>query len=327
MSANKVLILARPMRVRPDPCLERLKAAGFELVTPDIDRTLTEDELIAHLDGVFATIAGIEPYNDRVFAARPDLRLVARFGVGYDQVDLEAAKRHGVAVAMTFGTNHETVADYALALLLALGCHIVRHHTRVASGQWGGMLRPGVWGRTVGIVGLGRIGRVVAERCRGFKMEILGHDPLVDAATAEKLGIRLVELDELLAASDYVTLHAPAMPETHHMIDARTLGLMKPTAFLINTARGALIDEDALYDALTSGRLAGAGLDVFAAEPPVGSKLLALENVVLAPHAAGADIASEKLSSEACVDNVIAIAEGRDPGQGRLLNPEVLTRR
>jgi D-3-phosphoglycerate dehydrogenase / 2-oxoglutarate reductase len=324
MPATKVLVNVQQLKGRPNPYLLPLQAAGLQPVFHGHDRLLSEDELIAELDGVTATIAGGEPYTERVFQARPELRIVARFGVGYDQVDVPAASRHGVAVAMSFGANHETVADYAFALVMALGCELFQHHEKVRGGGWGCSFHPGVWGRTVGILGLGRIGRAFAERCQGFKMRLLAHDPLADAAWAKAHGVALVSKEELFKAADFVSVHTPLMPSTRNIVGAVELALMQPTAFIVNTARGGLIDEEALHDALVGRRIAGAGLDVFAAEPPVGSKLLALDNVVLAPHAAGMDCASERLMAEACVANILAIREGRIPEENRLLNPEVL---
>ncbi len=320
----KVLCNIQQVYGRPAGFLAPLREAGFEIVMNDKDRLLTEDELIERLQGTVATIAGGEFYTQRVFASAPELRVVARFGVGYDRVDVEAASRHGVAVAMAFGTNHESVADYAFALAIGLAVEVRSHHDRVASRGWGCSFHPGLWGRCMGIVGLGRIGKAMARRCRAFDMQLLAADPLADQAYAAANGIELVSLDDLLRRADFVSLHTPLAPETRHLIGRRELALMKPTAFLINTARGGLIDETALHEALTAGCLAGAGLDVFEAEPPEGSPLLDLDNVLFAPHAAGMDEAAERLMGERCVANILAILEGRDPGADYVLNPHVL---
>jgi D-3-phosphoglycerate dehydrogenase len=323
---SKVLCNIQQLSGRPAGFLAPLRAAGFEIVINDKERLLSEAELIERLPGAVATIAGGEPYTERVFAAAPELRVVARFGVGYDRVDVDAATRHGVAVAMAFGTNHESVADYAFALAICLAVDLLPHHARVAGRGWGCSFHPGLWGRCMGIVGLGRIGKAMARRCRAFDMDLLATDPVADRAFAAANGIELVALDELLRRADFVSLHTPLAPETRHLIGRRELALMKRSAFLINTARGGLIDEAALYEALTSGRLGGAGLDVFEAEPPAGSPLLDLPNVVLAPHAAGMDEAAERLMGERCVANILAIHRGQDPGPGYVLNPEVLMR-
>jgi D-3-phosphoglycerate dehydrogenase / 2-oxoglutarate reductase len=321
---RKVLCNIQQVFGRPAAFLAPLREAGFEIVMNDKDRLLTEDELIARLPGVVATIAGGEVYTKRVFAHAPDLRVVARFGVGYDRVDVAAATRHGVAVAMAFGTNHESVADYAFALTIGLAVELLPHHHRVAGAGWGCGFHPGLWGRCMGIVGLGRIGKAMARRCRAFDMQLLATDPVADRTFAADNSVQLVALDDLLRRADFVSLHTPLAPETRNLIGRRELALMKPTAFLINTARGGLIDETALHAALTSGRLAGAGLDVFEAEPPVGSPLLGLDNVLLAAHAAGMDEAAERLMGERCVASILAILRGQDPGAGYVLNPNVL---
>jgi len=164
----------------------------------------------------------------------------------------------------------------------------------------------------------------MARRCRGFEMRLLGYDIQVDPEQARAEGIELVPLERLLAEADFVSIHTPRTPETENLIDRERLALMKPEAYLVNTARGGLIDEDALYEALTSGRIAGAGLDVFALEPPAGSPLLRLPNVVLTPHCAGANTRSYTAMLERCAENILAIAQGRNPGDEYLLNPEVL---
>ena len=180
MTARKVLCNVQQLHGRPAGFLQPLRDAGFEVVMNDRGRLLTEQELIEALPGVYATVAGGEPYTERVFASAPELKVVARFGVGYDRVDVGAATRHGVAVAMAFGTNHESVADYAFALALALRLELLPHHRRVAEGGWGCGFHPGMWGRTAGLIGLGRIGRAMARRCQGFAMRVLAYDTAPD---------------------------------------------------------------------------------------------------------------------------------------------------
>ncbi len=312
---------------RAIPYVERLEREGFEVVPNPTGRWLTEDELVRILPGVFATIAGIEPYTGRVFEAARDLKIVARYGVGYDKVDVAAATRHGVAIALAVGTNHEAVADSTFTLMAAVMGNVLRHHLRVSRGEWRMDLHPGLWRATVGIVGLGRIGKAVARRCRGFEMRILAFDVAPDVAFVEAQGIQLVPLDTLLREADVVTLHAPLTPETENLMNRERLALMKPGAYLVNTARGGLVDEAALYVALTSGRLAGAGLDVFRQEPPTASPLLGLENVVLSPHSAGTNVTSEAAVANRCIDSILELAHGDGPDPQYLLNPEVLRAR
>lgn len=321
-NTRKILVLVHQLAERPAPYLDRLREAGFEIVHPGLGRRPTEQELIALLPGVFATIAGSEPYNERVFTAAPALRVIARFGVGYDQIDVDAATRHGVIVAMAFGANHESVADGAFTLLCACACNLPAKHNLVAGGGWGTGFHPGIWRRTVGIIGFGRIGKALARRCRhGFDMRVLAYDPAPDRMYAEAHGVELVALETLLATADFVSLHVPQSPQTDGFFNAVKLRLMQPHAFLINTARGSLIDEAALYEALHARRIAGAGLDVFRDEPPTGSPLLDLPNVVLTPHSTGMDETGEVAMANRCIEAILAVARGDFPGAEYVLNP------
>jgi D-3-phosphoglycerate dehydrogenase len=320
----KVLYAVPHLHEACAPVLERLRAFGCELVFNQTGRTLTEDELIGLLPGVFATIAGGEPYGERVFAAAPELRVVARMGVGYDKVDVAAATRHRVAIAMGFGTNHEAVADHAFALMAGLANRLSSYHQEVMAGRWGGHFQPGLWRTTVGIIGLGRIGRALARRCRGFDMRVLAYDAVPDAAYAQDHGIELVDLKTLFREADSVSVNAPLAPETEKIVNRAHLALMKPSAFLINTARGGLVDEAALYEALAAGRIAGAGLDVFEVEPlPADSPLRRLSNVLLTPHCAGGSLEAVVAMTDRCVDNILAVRDGRALGED-LLHPEAL---
>lgn len=321
---RKVLITVHHLGRRVSPYVRRLEEAGFEVSITPLDRAHTEEELIEELAGVFATMADGEPYTDRVFREAKDLKLVARFGVGYENIDVSAATRRGVIIAMAFGTNHESVADCAFGMMIALAKNLVTNHLRVKGGRWGFDLHHGLWRSTVGIVGLGRIGKAVARRCRAFEMRVLAYDVQPDAVFARDNGVTLVPLETLLREADFVTLHTPLAAETENLMNRERLALMKRTAFLINAARGALVDEEALYEALTSGMIAGAGLDVFRKEPPVGSPLLTLDNVVLSPHCADADPTTEVAMADRCIASILAVAQGKSPGREFVLNPEAV---
>ena len=325
MSGKKVLICAWQLDRRRGPWLRKLEEAGFDVEFNPLGRKYTRRELIERLPGTYAAMAGSEPYDDRTLSAAPELRIIARWGVGHDQVDVDAATRHGVAVAMAFGANHEAVADAAFALMAGLANDVLRYHRLVAGGGWGGRYHVGLHGKTVGIVGLGRIGRAFARRCRGFAMRILGRDPLLPDDAIRGFGVEPASLERLLREADFVSLHAPRAPETERLVDREALALMKPSAYLINTSRGGVVDEAALIEALAGGVIAGAGLDVFETEPPEGSPLLALDNVLLMPHSAGASADAVDAVSERCVDSILAIHRGRGPGEGLMLNPEVLS--
>ncbi len=326
MAADKKVLIAVPgLEGRAPEVIRQLERAGFALEYNREGRALREDELIGRLPGVFATVAASEPYNERVFTAAPDLRVVARMGVGYDRVDVDAATRHGAAVAMAFGANHEAVADYAFALIAALGSELTGYHRKVLGSGWGGNVHLSLWQATVGIVGFGRIGQALARRCRGFEMRVVASDPQIDPDHAAQLGVELLPLDRVLAEADFVSIHAPLTPETEHLIDRERLALMKATAYLVNTARGGLVDETALIEALEQHRIAGAGLDVFELEPlPAGSPLRQLDNVLLTPHCAGTNTRSLVDMLQRCVTSILDIHAGRNPGDEYLLNPKVL---
>jgi D-3-phosphoglycerate dehydrogenase len=251
------------------------------------------------------------------------LRVIGRAGTGVDNIDLEAATRAGVVVINTPGGNSIAAAEHTFSLLLALARHVAQANRELRDGRWERRKYMGVElaGKTLGIVGLGRIGREVAHRALGFRMDVLGYDPYVSDVDR---GVRSVELDELLARSDFVTLHLPVTPETRHLIDADRLECFKPGARLINCARGGLIDEAALYAALESGRIAGAGLDVFESEPPEDRRLVDHPRVVATPHLGastqeaqdrvGIEIAEKVrnyLDSDVIVDAVNSPAVGR----------------
>ncbi len=321
---KRVLITLHHLGPRVVPVVRQLEAEGFEILHNPRDHAPTEAELIETLPGVFATIAGGESYTERVFREAKSLRIVARWGVGYDQIDVAAATRHRVLIAMAFGANHEAVADGTLALMLALAENLIPHHLRVQRGDWSFDAHPGLWRSTVGIVGLGRIGKAVARRCRAFETRILAYDIAPDTAYAKEHGISFVPLEMLLSEADFVTLHAPHTSNTDNLLNQERLALLKPTAFLVNTARGGLVDEAVLFEALHSGRLAGAGLDTFKREPPIGSPLLSLPNVVLSPHSLGNNLRAEALVADCCIKAISALAQGKAPERQYLLNPEVL---
>ena len=236
---------------------------------------------------VDALICGEDEVTARVIEAAKNLKVISKFGVGVDKIDIGAASACGVAVCNTPGANSESVADMAFCLMLGVARQLPRTDAEVRQGLWQSIIGCELYRKTIGIVGLGRVGRAVAKRAKGFSMRVIGFDEYPDPQWAEKEEISLVDMDTLLRESDFISLHLPSLPSTRGFIGAGELGRMKPTAYLINTARGEVVDEAALCDALRDGKLAGAGLDVFAQEPPdPASPLLGLPNVVLAPHVA-----------------------------------------
>ena len=320
----KVLITTEALRDVPGPHLEVLHRAGYDVAYPAKSVLLTEDDTLEALQGCAAVIAGSEPYSDRVLAGLPELRIISRNGVGYDCIDVPAATRRGVAVTITPEGNHQAVAEHAMALLLAVTRSIVSSAIETRAGVWRrrNMHIP-LRGKTLGVVGLGRIGRSTAARGAAFGMRLVACEKFPDARFVAKYNIELLALDELLATSDFVTLHTPMGPETRDLINRRTLALMKPGSVLINTARGGLVNEDDLLEALTSGHLAGAGLDVLVTEPPgKDHPLLKLDNVVVTPHVSALDTQAIEDMSLGAARNIVEVFRGQWP-PGAVVNPDV----
>jgi phosphoglycerate dehydrogenase-like enzyme len=295
--------------------LARLRAHGFELKdVSDAARALGQAELIAALDGAWGVIAGgLELYSREVLERCPELRVIARFGVGYDGVDVAAATDHGVAVLITPGANAEAVADYTLGLMLASLRRIVVADADVRAGRWRSGPPPrDLSGAIVGIVGLGKIGQAVARRLKAFGCRLIAVEPFPDQAACAALGVELATLDDMLPAVDVVTLHVPLAADTQHLIGAHELRLMKSTATLINTSRGSVVDGRALAKALRDGVIAGAALDVYEREPlPAGDDLLDAPNLVLTGHLAGFSEGALAAVVHAVVDGLIDLEEGR----------------
>ncbi|MCG6154456.1 phosphoglycerate dehydrogenase [Rubinisphaera margarita] len=274
------------------------------------------DILIEQLQGCVGVIAGTEPYTRRVIESSPELRVIARIGVGFDAVDLAACDDRGVVVTTTPGVNHHAVAEHAIAMLMALGRGFPDRDRYVREGSWKRYSTPRIEGSTLGLIGLGRIGTAVARRALGLGMRVIAYDPGLDDDAIRKMEIEPRELDDLYGQSDYVSLHLPVTEETHHLINRETLARMKPGAVLINTARGALVDEAALCEALQDGHLRGAGLDVFEVEPlPSDSPLLKLDHVLLSGHLAGLDRESQRDTLTMAAQTIIRLQQGEWPGE------------
>ena len=259
----RVLVTPTQFRNADAPYFAELRAAGIEIVFPP-DRKYASDQqtLLKILKGVDAAIASTERYNAEVLD-RADLRVIARTGVGYDSVDVPAATRNDVVVTITPGAVDASVAEHTIAMVLAVYRDVLGRDREVRGGEWTRRGGPRLAGKTLGIVGLGRIGRHVAKLAHGLGLNVIAHDPFPDEAYAQHEGIRLCDLDDLLLQADIVSLHLPCTEESRHLIGERTLPLMKPDAVLVNTGRGGLVDETALVASMSEGHLFGAALDVF----------------------------------------------------------------
>lgn len=321
----KVLIAPMTLASVQGAFLHLLHEAGFETFYPNRNHQLSEEELLATLDGAVGTLAGMEPYTQRVLAAHPSLRVIARVGVGYDAVDTSAATAHGVAVCIAPGTNQEAVAEHTMSLLLGIAKDVGAGHIGTREGRWPRRITQPIRGRVLGLAGLGRIGKAVAVRAAAFGMRVIAYDPIPDATFARQQGIELVSFERLLAESDFLSLHLPLMAESRHLINRQTLARMKPGSYLINTARGGLVCEADLIDALRSGHLGGAGLDVFEAEPPPPSALFEMHNVLVTPHTAGTDTQSLADMARCAAEAIVDISRGRWPAE-KVVNPAVQSR-
>jgi phosphoglycerate dehydrogenase-like enzyme len=283
----------------------------------------TPDELCQLVGDAVAAIVSTDPFNARVFESCRALRVVARVGVGVDSIDLAAASAAGVAVTTTPGVNESTTADHTVAIMLAAVRRVAEHDAAVRRGEWSRSGEHVPWdlaGRTIGLIGYGRIGKLVAKRLDGFDVEIIFCDPNEPAGD----NAQPVELDHLLGLADVVSIHTPLLPETRSLIGEREFALMRREAIFVNTARGGVVDEEAMLDALDSGRIRGAALDVFATEPPTNRRLLDMRNVVLTPHIGGVSERSVGKMVRQATAAVLAVLRGEIP-EG-LVNPDVLDR-
>jgi glyoxylate reductase len=281
---------------------------------------ISRDELLRHIshkDGLICLPT--ERIDTDLLDAAPNLRMIATASVGYDHVDLAACTKRGIMVSNTPGVLTDTTADLAWGLLMAVARRVVEGDAWTRSGTWNGFtfdtfLGADIWGKTLGIVGFGRIGREMARRSLGFKMRVLYFSQNRAPETAEReLNAEFTPLDTVLRESDFVSLHVPLLPATRHLISADSLAKMKPTAYLINTARGPVVDEAALVHALETAKIAGAGLDVYEQEPKVHPGLLSRKDVVLAPHIGSGTIETRTRMAQTAVENVAAFFSGCKP--------------
>jgi D-3-phosphoglycerate dehydrogenase len=320
-----------------DEPTQTLAAAGCTLVdspygapAPSLsDVGLGGAELIEAFRDVDAAIVGAPEMTAEVIAALPRLKMISRRGVGYDTIDVAAATEAGIVVTITPGGQDDGVAEHVFALLLAVARWMVVSHNDLVDGVW--LRRQGteLVGKTLGLVGLGRIGRKVAVRARAFGLSVIAADPAADASWAREHDVSLGSIDDVLAAADFVSLHAPLLESTRHLIGGEQLARMKRSAILVNTSRGPVVDQAALIRALSDGVIRGAGLDTFDPEPPdpeTTATLAALPNVVMTPHVGGATAEGTARGSRLAAGLVAAAARGERPRADCVVNPDVFER-
>ena len=284
---KEVLILSRKFREQTDFAQEFLEARGCTIAERSFDYPVTEDALVEIMPDVDGLITGLEQITPRVFAAANRLKVVSAGGVGYDHINVEEANRRGVAVCICEGCNNYSVSELVFGMMVGLARGIYPADRALREGEWMRYLGFDLWGKTLGIIGLGRVGKSVALLGRAFGMRVLANDVSWDITFANQNGISYVPVERILTESDFVTLHVPLTPQTHEMIDEAALSRMKSSAYLINAARGPVVKESALVDALKSNKIAGAGLDVFEFEPHPSNPYIGLDNVIMTPHVGG----------------------------------------
>ena len=309
----KVLVATRSFGSTSDAPWDVLHNSGCELVKADMSQEMSEDRLIRLLEGVDGAIIGVVPMTSYVMENAPTLKVISMHGVGTDHIDLEAAARLGIVIANCPGTNDQAVADLTIGLMIAIARNIPSVDNELRAGTWGRQKGSELWKKTLGMIGFGRIGSAVAKRAIGFDMRVLVYDPYVEPQYVIEIGASVAPLEDMLVESDYLSLHAALTPETKKMIGTPQFERMKPSAFLINTARGGLVDEDALHDALISGKIAGAAMDVFVEEPLRSSPLLELKNVVLTPHIGAHTVEAIDRMGVMAARNVVRTLQGGQP--------------
>lgn len=319
----KVIVTVDPFDLDVAKFNQPLVDRGFVVHwEPSLANSTDTDKIIAFTKGYHYVMAGGELWNRKAIEAnKGTLRMITRLGSGYDKVDVAAASRAGIAVATTPGANSATVAEHAVALMLSVLRGIPKYDRNIRGGQWTTAFVNQLYGKTVGFVGFGAIARKVAEMLQGFSTRLLAYDVVRHAAAAEKSDVRFLDLDQLLALSDIVSLHTPLTAETTGMVDRSFLKRMKPSAILINTSRGKVVKESDLIDALRSGTIAGAGLDVFEVQPlPAESPLTSMDQVVMSSHIGGMSVESYAAMVNGCVQNILDFHYGGKVKH--LLNPD-----
>lgn len=311
--AMKVLVTSTSFgKVVKEPA-ELLKKKGYQIIWNELGRPLREKEVIERVKGIDAYIAGLDEITAKAIEAGDKLKVISKYGAGVDNIDIETATRRKIVVTNTPGTNTEAVADLTFGLILAVARKIPQADRSTKKGEWKKFFGTAIYGKTVGIVGMGEIGKAVARRAKGFNMRIIYWSRRRKLDIEEETGAKYTDFKSLLQGADFVSLHLALTGETKNIIGENEIKLMKPTTFLINTARGPLINEDALYRCLRDRVIAGAAVDSYSYEPPQGSSLFSVDNIVTTPHMGAYTYEALKDMGMTSVENVIDSLEGRKP--------------
>ncbi|MHC1782622.1 MAG: phosphoglycerate dehydrogenase [Anaerolineaceae bacterium] len=311
--APKVLIATRSFGSTSPKPKQMLEDAGVEIIWVDANSTFVQDEILELIPQISAIIVGLVPITEKIFNKSTKLKIVSMYGVGVNHIDLEAARRKGVIVTNCPGSNDQAVADLTLGLMISITRNIPQIDREIRAGYWNKYLGDELWQKKLGLIGLGNIAKGVVRRAKGFDMEISAYDPYAPAEVANALGVQLLSFEEVISKSHFISLHAPLTDETRCMFSSEQFKQMMPTSYLINTARGGLVDEQALYVALSNGEIAGAALDVFVEEPLRDSRLVELSNVVLTAHTGTHTKESIERMGIMAVENVLRVLRNEMP--------------
>lgn len=312
---GNILITASHFRTLCQGAIRLLEEHGHHVILNDNDMPYYSfEELAVWAPEIHGAIIGMDQWNEQVFQMAPNLKILARFGVGVDNIDLEAAKRHGIQVVNAAGMNANAVAELGVAMILNCLRNVPVLNRKLTQGEWARAVGHDIQGKTVGLLGFGDIGGRVAKKLSGLEVKLLAYDPFPNQEKAQALGVELTDMDTVLARSDIVSIHMPSIPATRHVMNRETFGTMKAGSYFINTARGALVDTQALIDAVNSGHLAGAALDVYEQEPlPLDAPILHTPGIQCTPHTGAETVETYQNISMMAAQAVIDSLAGREP--------------
>ncbi|MEA1963522.1 MAG: phosphoglycerate dehydrogenase [Candidatus Aerophobetes bacterium] len=318
----KVLIGSRSFGKIVKDGVDLLKKNGCELIENPLHRVLKEDDLVNIIQGFDGFITGIDEVTEKALEAADQLKVISKHGVGVDNIDVDTATKKGIVVTYTpaVGKEAEAVADFTFGLILSIARQICLANQSVKSGGWKRAIGTEIWGKVLGIVGTGNIGKAVIKRANGFNMRILAYDIFKNEELIDKFGVVYVSLEKLLRKSDFVTVHVPLNEKTRNLIGGAELRLMKPSAYLINAARGGIVDEKTLFRRLSEKKIAGAAIDAFSGEPPKDNPLISLDNVIATPHIAAYTISSIREMDILTADNTLKVLNNKQPSDKYVAN-------
>ncbi len=307
---KKVLVTPRSFAKTDNSPYELLEKAGFEVVKNPVGGILTKEQMCKYVADIDGIIVGVDPMDAEVLACAKNLKTISKYGVGTDNIDLNYAKQRGISVSITVGANANAVADYAFALIMACARKLIVINDMCHEKNWSKVIAGDVYEKTLGILGLGAIGKGLAKRAKGFDMKVLAYDVFWDEKFANEQNILFAKPEEIYRQCDFISLHMPLTDDTQNMIGEAEFATMKPTAILINTARGGLVDEDALIAALKSNKIAAAGFDAFSQEPPENEELYKLPNLIMGSHCGASTVGAAETMSRMAVENLIRELQG-----------------